>query len=150
MDTQKSITLLNDLIVINNDRVEGYKTAEIETPETDLKILFYDMQATSESNRIELASAVTKLNGEVEEGTRATGKFFRFWMDFKATITGNNRGTILDSCEYGEDKALEEYENVLDEKEHLSIENLQMIQRQKAQIEVDHTKVKKLRDEAMD
>lgn len=55
MDTQKSITLLNDLIVINNDRVEGYKTAEIETPETDLKILFYDMQATSESNRIELA-----------------------------------------------------------------------------------------------
>lgn len=88
MDNQKSIAFLNDLIVINNDRVEGYKTAAIETPETDLKILFSAMQSTSESNRVELAAAVTRLGGEVEEGTRASGKFFRFWMDFKATITG--------------------------------------------------------------
>lgn len=150
MDNHKSIRLLNDLIVINNDRVEGYKTASIETPETDLKILFSAMQSSSENNRIDLAAAVTSLGGEVEEGTRATGKFFRFWMDFKATITGNNRGTILDSCEYGEDKALEEYDNVLDEKEHLSAEHIAMIQKQKAQIQADHNKVKMLRDEAMD
>lgn len=150
MNTQKNIELLNDLIVINNDRVEGYKTAAIETPETDLKLLFSGMQSTSESNRIELAAAVTKIGGEVEEGTRTSGKFFRFWMDFKATITGNNRGTILDSCEYGEDKALEAYEDVLDEKEDLSPENIQMIQKQRMQIQADHDKVKMLRDEAMD
>lgn len=150
MNTQKNIELLNDLIVINNDRVEGYKTAAIETPETDLKLLFSGMQSTSERNRIELAAAVTKIGGEVEEGTRTSGKFFRFWMDFKATITGNNRGTILDSCEYGEDKALEAYEEVLDEKEDLSPENIQMIQKQRMQIQADHDKVKMLRDEAMD
>lgn len=150
MDNQKSIAFLNDLIVINNDRVEGYKTAAIETPETDLKILFSSMQSTSESNRVELAAAVTSLGGEVEEGTRASGKFFRFWMDFKATITGNNRGTILDSCEYGEDKALEAYENVLEHKDQLSAENLAMIEKQRTHIQSDHDKVKMLRDQAMD
>lgn len=150
MENNKSISILNDLIVINNDRVEGYKTAYIEAEETDLKILLEGFQETSERNIVELSAAVRHLGGEIEEGTRATGKFFRFWMDFKATLTGNNRGTILDSCEFGEDKALEAYENALDHKEDLAPDQIAMIQRQKAQIQADHDKVKALRDAAMD
>ena len=150
MENHKSISILNDLIVINNDRVEGYKTAYIEAEETDLKILLEGFQETSEKNIVELSSAVRNLGGEVEEGTRATGKFFRFWMDFKATLTGNNRGTILDSCEFGEDKALEAYENALDDKNELGPDHLAMILKQKAVIQADHDKVKVLRDAAMD
>lgn len=150
MENNKSISILNDLIVINNDRVEGYKTAYIEAEETDLKILLEGFQETSERNIVELSAAVRHLGGEIEEGTRATGKFFRFWMDFKATLTGNNRGTILDSCEFGEDKALEAYETALDHKEDLAPDQIAMIQRQQAQIQADHDKVKALRDAAMD
>lgn len=150
MSTNKNIDILNELIVINNDRVAGYRTAYIEAEETDLKILLEGFQTTSENNLVELSSAVRLLGGVVEEGTRATGKFFRFWMDFKATLTGNNRGTILDSCEYGEDKALEAYETALNSKEDLAPDNLAMILRQQAAIRADHDKVKVLRDEAMD
>ena len=150
MDTDKSIDILNELIVINNDRVAGYKTAYIEAEETDLKIVLERFQNTSEKNLVELSAAVLTLGGEVEEGTRATGKFFRFWMDFKATLTGNNRGTILDSCEYGEDKALEAYETALDDKEDLAPDHLAMIVRQQAAIQSDHDQVKVLRDQAMD
>lgn len=150
MENHKKISILNELIVINNDRVEGYKTAYIEAEETDLKILLEGFQETSEKNILELSSAVRSLGGEIEEGTRATGKFFRFWMDFKATLTGNNRATILDSCEFGEDKALEAYETALDNKEELTADHIAMIQRQKANIQMDHNKVKALRDEAMD
>jgi uncharacterized protein (TIGR02284 family) len=150
METSKSINVLNELIVINNDRVAGYKTAYIEAEETDLKILLEKFQETSERNLIELSAAVIALGGEVEEGTRATGKFFRFWMDFKATLTGNNRGTILDSCEYGEEKALEAYETALDDKEELAANHVELIQKQQAAIRADHDKVKMLRDEAMD
>ncbi|WP_026977636.1 ferritin-like domain-containing protein [Flavobacterium tegetincola] len=150
MDTDKSIDILNELIVINNDRVAGYKTAYIEAEETDLKIVLERFQNTSEKNLVELSAAVLTLGGEVEEGTRATGKFFRFWMDFKATLTGNNRGTILDSCEYGEDKALEAYETALDDKEDLALDHLAMILRQQAAIQSDHDQVKVLRDQAMD
>ena len=150
MDTSKSISALNELIVINNDRVEGYKTAHTETEETEMKILFERMMETSESNLVELTGAVRALGGEVEEGTRTTGKFFRVWMDFKAILTGNNRGTILDSCEFGEDKALEAYETALDNKEDLAADHIAMIHRQYAAIRADHDKVKALRDAAMD
>jgi hypothetical protein len=40
MDNEKKIEVLNSLIVINNDRIEGYKTAEAEAKETDLKCFF--------------------------------------------------------------------------------------------------------------
>jgi len=40
MEIQITIDVINDLIIINNDRIEGYKTASDETQEQDLKQLF--------------------------------------------------------------------------------------------------------------
>lgn len=37
---KESTAVLNDLVVINNDRVEGYETAAKEAEETELKDLF--------------------------------------------------------------------------------------------------------------
>ena len=37
MNTEKSIEILNSLIQINNDRIQGYETASKETEEVDLK-----------------------------------------------------------------------------------------------------------------
>ena len=150
METTKNIDALNELIIINNDRLEGYDTASNETEETELKVLFEALKSTSNSNLSELKSEVRRLGGEVEEGTRATGKFFRFWMDFKATLTGNNRGTILDSCEYGEGKALEAYDDALKNGSDLSTEYTTLVQKQRNAIKADHDKVKALRDIAME
>jgi len=147
MDTQKSIDLLNSLIEINNDRVEGYETAANETEAADLKSLFAELKNTSVQNVGALRSAVTELGGTPEEGTRVTGKFFRAWMDVKAALTGNNRHQILSSCEFGEDKALEVYEDILaNSPTALSGEQLSMIRSQQAALRDDHDKVKMLRD----
>ena len=37
MENQKSIAVLNTLIILNNDRIEGYETAIKETNEEALK-----------------------------------------------------------------------------------------------------------------
>lgn len=148
METSKNISALNELIVINNDRVEGYETASKETEDSDLHGLFAGLQMTSQNNLSELRTAVRNLGGEVEEGTRKTGKFFRVWMDVKAALTGNDRANILDSCEFGEDKALEAYETALENKADLSPENVMLIQKQYASLQADHDKVKMLRDAA--
>jgi uncharacterized protein (TIGR02284 family) len=110
---QHTIEVLNSLIIINNDRIEGYKTASNETNESDLKSLFSTFIKTSERCRKELIVEVSKLNGIPNEGTRITGKFFRVWMEVKVALTCNNRKAILDSCKYGENVALETYKNVL-------------------------------------
>ena len=148
MNNSDQISVLNDLIVINNDRVEGYETASKETEDAGLKTLFAALQATSQNNLMELRAAVTRLGGEVEEGTRTTGKFFRVWMDVKAALTGNDRGGILNSCEFGEDKALEAYQNALEDREDLDADHVALVQKQHVALRADHDKVKALRDAA--
>lgn len=147
MEKDKTIDVLNSLVTINNDRIEGYETASKETEEHDLRSLFAQFISTSQKCKQELVREVQKLGGEVAEGTKTSGKFFRTWMDVKAALTGKDRKAILNSCEYGEDKALETYGDALDnDLEHLSAEHQTMINAQKLQLKADHDHVKALRD----
>jgi uncharacterized protein (TIGR02284 family) len=147
METAKTIDVLNKLITINNDRIEGYQTAYDETEEQDLKTLFSGFIRTSQKCKTELEDKVNRLGGEVAEGTRASGKFFRVWMDVKAAITGKDRKAILDSCEYGEDVAKGTYEKVLsDDLADLTPDLQSLIRTQHSTIKADHDKIKSMRD----
>lgn len=146
MENSNSISVLNDLIVINNDRVEGYQTATNETDDVNLKSLFSRFEATSQNNLSELRAEVRRLGGEVEEGTRTTGKFFRVWMDVKAALSGNDRGTILNSCEFGEDKALEVYKEAFENRAEFTDEQIALIQKQRAALKNDCDSVKAMND----
>lgn len=147
MEKEKTIAVLNTLITINNDRIEGYETASKETEEQDLKTLFAQFSSTSKKCRQELTNEVTRLGGTASEGTLTTGKFFRVWMDVKAALTGKDRKAILDSCEYGEDAAKDTYKKVLkNDLENLNAELEIMIKAQHTLLRIDHDKVKSMRD----
>ncbi len=147
METQKKIEVLNTLITINNDRIEGYDTASKETEEQDLKTLFAQLSSTSQKCNRELNEEVNKLGGTPAEGTLTSGKFFRTWMDVKAAITGKDRKAILESCEYGEDVARNTYQNALEnDLENLNPEQQTMINAQHSLLKADHDKVKSMRD----
>jgi len=151
MKKNKSIDVLNSLIEINNDRIQGYETAKDETKDQDLMTMFGDFIQTSQKCKQELVSEVNKLGGEAEEGTRVDGKIYRMWMDFKAAITGKDRKSILNSCEYGEDVAVNTYENVLEDKSSdLTPDQITMVSKQYAMIKANHDKVRALRDALVD
>ncbi|MGV3632358.1 MAG: ferritin-like domain-containing protein [Bacteroidota bacterium] len=146
MDNEKAIEVLNSLIVINNDRIEGYERAYKETEEADLKALFSKMSSTSQKCKSELVAEVNKLGGEAAEGTTTSGKFFRIWMDVKAALSGKDRKAILSSCEFGEDFAVKTYEEALEHSGEISSELHTMISSQYSEIKADHDAVKRLRD----
>jgi uncharacterized protein (TIGR02284 family) len=147
MENKKAIDALNTLVEINNDRIEGYETAARETNEPDVKVLFTKLAETSQDCRIELEREVELLGGTPAKGTKVSGKFFRAWMDVKAAITGKDRKAILESCEFGEDQAINTYESVLeDEREHLTTEQIALIESQYDLIKADHDAVRALRD----
>lgn len=144
-NNEKSIETLNNLLEINNDRIEGYKTAIKETEEADMKALFTDLAATSFKCKNELTAEILKLSGKPVEGTRNTGKLYRVWMDIKAALTGKSRKAILNSCEMGEDVAVKNYQDAL--KDYSVTSSLYtLISQQYAAIKADHDKVKRLRD----
>lgn len=146
MHTEKSIDILNSLIQINNDRIEGYETASKEADETDLKTLFSHFAETSLKCKAELVAEVKRLGGKPTEGTTTSGKFYRVWMDIKSAITGSDRKAIVNSCEYGEDVAVQTYNDALSHSEDLTPEQLVMIKEQHSAIKANHNKIKNLRD----
>lgn len=142
------IEVLNDLIQINNDRIEGYKRASKESDEkdTDLNAIFNKMADESRQYVAELTREIVKLGGEPAAGTTASGKIYRTWMDIQSTFTGSDRFTTLSSCENGEDAAQTAYKDALDSDQILSGDIRQLIENQKASLRISHDTIKKYRD----
>ncbi len=144
----KTIDLLNKLVEINNDRIEGYNKASEETKDQDLKSLFSELAQNSRKCRSALADEITRLGGQPTDGTTTSGKFYRAWMDVKSALSGNERQAVLNSCEFGEDAAVDTYRDVMsDEKDNLSPSHQNMINEQYGIIKAGHDKIKKMRDE---
>lgn len=142
------IEVLNDLIRINNDRIDGYEKAikETDTIDVDLQGLFQKMANESREYVSELTSEVASLGGEVATGTTSSGKIYRVWMDIKATFSGHDRQSVLESCEYGEDAAQEAYEDALASDAEIPVAIRQIITDQKASLLSSHDLIKKYRD----
>jgi uncharacterized protein (TIGR02284 family) len=114
---QHQISALNDLIKINNDRIAGYEKANEATDETGLNLLFNEYIEQSKSYVSEIRDYIHVLGGAPADGTTLSGKFYHAWIDVKSVFSGNDRHSILSSCEYGEDVAKKAYRAALDDKE---------------------------------
>ena len=147
MDNNESIDILNNLIVLNNDRIDGYKAAYTETYKEELRSMFTDLQETSSQCKTELEAEVKRLGGTPEEGTMILGKLHRGWMDIKAAITGSDSESILSSCKYGEQTIIKAYEDALGEEvEEVDYEQKAMLNRQLNLLRNDYEKVKTMQE----
>lgn len=149
MQTQEElVSVLNDLVRINNDRIEGYERAAKESKNVDVDLIatFNQMADQSRKYKAELVREVSRLGGDPASDTTVSGKVYRVWMDLKAAITGKDRESILGSCEYGEDVAQKAYEAALESDAYMSTEIRQMITSQKSDLKTSHDQIKKYRD----
>ena len=145
--TELTTTVLNDLVEINNDRIVGYEKAikELKDSDSDLKVLFTGMIAESHTYKMALATEISALGSDIDNGTTNSGKIYRAWMDVKALFTGHDRKTVLANCEFGEDAAQKAYKMAL-ESETLPAHIRELISSQKAALKESHDKIKSLRD----
>jgi len=146
---EKTTHTLSDLIIINNDRYEGYQKAKEQTKDADLKNLFATFSTQSKANNVSLRALVPASEEAPDrDETRLSGKFYRAWMDVKNSLDEGNRKKILSSSEHGEDVAKKAYEDALGDRNELSPEAVGTIQKQYNEILKAHNQVKALRDSA--
>ncbi len=145
---EKVTDILNDLIRINNDRVEGYERAidELKAEDSDLKALFQRYTSESRQYSQELTQEVSRLGEEATDGTTNSGKIWRVWMDLKAAIAGKDRKAVLENCEFGEDAAQKAYDIALNADVQYEASLRDLIVRQKTALRAGHDEVKRLRD----
>ena len=149
METNEKLSeVLNDLIQINNDRITGYEKAANETKDIDVDLqgIFHKMADESRKYKTELVAEVAGLGSEPAEGTTGMGKIYRVWMDVKATFTGHDRQSALESCEFGEDAAQKAYRDALASDAEISADTRQLITSQQSSLKNSNDIIKKLRD----
>ncbi len=146
--SKEIIEVLNDLVLINNDRIGGYGRAvkELKEEDHDLKSLFEHMILESQQIKSDLVQEVQVLHGETEKGTTEMGKIYRGWMGLKAIFTGESRHAILSNCEYGEDAAQKAYNKAL-ETEKLPAFLREMLKNQQETLKVSHDEIRDLRNQ---
>ena len=149
--TEKTSKAVKDLIIINNDRYEGYKLAADKTKNSSLKEVFtkYASQSQQFGKELETLLPEKKYTPAPLE-TRNTGKLYRVWMDIKNALSQNNEHSLLASCEFGEDTAKKTYDEVLQKPGDVSNEILTVIRSQREQLQQAHDKIKSLRDSKKD
>lgn len=145
---EKLVEVLNDLVEINTDRITGYEKAAKETKDIDidLQAIFHKMADESRKYKAELAGEVIRLGGKPAEGRTGLGTIYQVWMDLKATFTGHDRQSALESCEFGEDAAQKAYRDALASDAEMNAETRQMITSQQQSLKSSHDIIKKYRD----
>lgn len=144
-NTKVTIETLNDLIMINNDRIAGYEKAieELKGKETDLTVLFEQMIDESRDMRNSLGREIQVLGGEMAEGTMISGKIYQAWMKIKAIFTGHDRHTVLENCHTGEHAAQRAYSEAL-QQETMPHFLRDMIRTQQQILQSSHDEIKAL------
>lgn len=138
--------LLNDLVRINHDRIKGYEHAieELGNGNHDLKTVFQEKISQSKMYVNKLESYVRSQGETPAEDTTVSGKLYRVWMDFKASLASNDRTAVLNSCVFGEKAALDEYDSVLSADTDLPSDVLQILVEQRDTIRRSHASIKSL------
>lgn len=137
---------LNDLVKINNDRIQGYEKAIEDTKDADLDDLFRHYIVQSQGFRSQLADHIVRIDGLAVSDATSTdisSKIHQAWIDIKSAVTGKDRNTVLSSVEFGENAAIDAYQSAI-EKDHIPAYIKEDLQKQVTEIKASYDKIKSL------
>jgi uncharacterized protein (TIGR02284 family) len=147
--TAKTLELLNDLILINNDRIEGYEKSLKELKENgehlEWEPMFLRFIDDSRRYKMEIGTEIQALGKDIEQGTSASGKLHRAWIAVKETFTGHDEHNLLEEIERGEDAIINTYEDALND-DILPAYIIDILDEQLQEIMDAHDEIKSLRD----
>lgn len=129
---KKTLSMLDDLIRINIDRIGGYEKAAHDetTAEPDAREVFYRLAIESRANVNTLHAEVIRLGGAPVTQATIMGKIYLHWLDGKNSFEGPDTYTRLCACVEAEEAVQKAYQQVLGEQELLEERVIQLLENQ--------------------
>ena len=144
---KEAISTINDLIETLKDGEKGFKEASEAVKDPQLKSLFEQYSQQRQRFARELQAEAAGLGeSKPEKSSSAAGAMHRAWINLKSAVTSGDDGAILSECERGEDSAVHEYQEAI--QDGLTGAAREIVSRQFVEIKSAHDRVKQLRDSA--
>lgn len=115
MNNSKTLSTLNDLLNITNDRIMGFNKVEDKIWDSygHLKNDYDQMVIESEGMRSDLIGLIKERGGEADDTPTTAGAIHRVWIDLKNSLSGNNHESTLQNVVFGEKAAINAYQEAL-------------------------------------
>ena len=114
--TEKISNKLNELLVKNYDAEKGYLNA-IDNVDSDRLKMFFKRRASERSEFAkELRTEILRYGEMPEDSGTFKGTVHRNWMSLKSLFSSNNEEAILEEAIRGEKASLEEYKEILQDR----------------------------------
>jgi len=116
MNNERTVSVLNDLLNITNDRIQGFSKVEDKVWDTysPLKNDYDQMVNQSQVMKSELVDLIREKGGEPDDTGSTAGALHRTWIDVKNSFAGDKAESTLENVVYGENAAIDAYQNALD------------------------------------
>jgi uncharacterized protein (TIGR02284 family) len=116
---RKTLSVLNDLIRINIDRITAYEKSahEDKSPDPEIRDIFYRMATESRSYVNDLHAEIIRLGGAPVTQSTITGKLYLHWLNGKVNFDGEGMDALLADCIRGEEAVQQIYRYALEEEE---------------------------------
>lgn len=116
MNNKNEVSVLNDLLKITNDRIEGFSKVENKVWDTysGLKDDYERLVAYSQDMKSELIQLINEHGGKADDTTTTAGAIHRTWIDIKNSFVADKDKSTLQNVVFGEDAAIKAYQNALD------------------------------------
>ncbi|MDV7697955.1 PA2169 family four-helix-bundle protein [Chryseobacterium soli] len=116
MNNEKTVSVLNDLLNITNDRIEGFSKVEDKVWDTHsaLKNDYDQMVSQSQVMKTDLIRLINQKGGQADNTTSTAGALHRAWIDVKNAFAGDKDESTLENVVFGEKGAIDAYQDALD------------------------------------
>ncbi|WP_420592575.1 ferritin-like domain-containing protein [Robiginitalea biformata] len=115
--TEKISNKLNELLEKTYDAEKGYKLAAEKVEVPAVKEFLNDKVKQRYTFGHELKTEIREYGELPDKGGSFKGDLHRTWMNLTSTLTGNETERILEEVERGEKASLQQYDEILDDKE---------------------------------
>jgi uncharacterized protein (TIGR02284 family) len=141
-DNDNVISTLNNLIETCKDGENGFRTAADGVKSSELKTLFLTYSQQRAQFAAELQAEVRNLGGDPEDTGSVAATLHRGWINIKSTVTGEDEGAVISECERGEDSAVKNYKEALNEDLPANLQSI--VQRQFTSVKEAHDRIRAL------
>lgn len=142
-ETQEVTSVLNGLIETCKDGENGFRKAAADVQDSSLRSLFSKYASQRANFAQELQQLVSGLGEKPAAGEHLSAKLHRGWLGLKEAVTGDKDKAIIFEAEAGEDAAMKNYKEALQQPLPPSV--LAVVQTQFAGVQEAHNAVRDLK-----
>lgn len=147
MENNKTVDVLNNLLQITNDRLEGFKNVDAKMISSYPKLRQEYDHAVIQSSRFrtELSSLIQEQGGDPDDNATVAGGLHRTWIDVKNSLSFNKGEATLENVLFGEKAAIKAFENAVDSGD-LCPESTEVVQNQLNELKDSYRKFESLEE----